>query len=67
MTQLVGYTGRALIERSAANSRDFKHGRLDNYLPIRFIDQENTVGELVEAEVIGASSNTLIACRHVQE
>jgi len=67
LTQLVGYTGRALIERSAANSRDFKHGRLDNYLPIRFIDQENTVGELVEAEVIGASSNTLIACRHVQE
>ena len=57
----IGASGRVLIERSSCVDNDNKHGRLDNYLPVVFSDVKPVVGELIKAQVTGASGETLIA------
>ena len=59
----LGSTGRVLVEQASPSNHSVRHGRLDNYLPVRFVDGNPTVGEFLEAQVIKTSGHLLIARR----
>ena len=62
----LGSTGRVLVEQASSSNHSVKHGRLDNYLPVRFVDGNPAVGEFLEAQVIKTSGDLLIARRWSQ-
>jgi threonylcarbamoyladenosine tRNA methylthiotransferase MtaB len=61
LSQQAGYTGRVLIERPVLGAAGRSHGRLANYLPVRFIQGHPVLGEFLQAQVTGFSGDTLIA------
>ena len=63
----LGSTGRVLVEQAGSSNHSAKHGRLDNYLPVRFVDGNPAVGEFLEAQVVKTSDELLIARRQPQE
>ena len=61
LSQQAGRCGRVLIERSSLESTSQSHGRLANYLPVRFRQGHLVSGEFLQAHVTGSSGDVLIA------
>ena len=67
LSQQAGRCGRVLIERSSLESTGRSHGRLANYLPVRFSQGHPVSGEFLQAYVTGSSGDVLIARATAQE
>ena len=67
LSQQTGRYGRVLIERSSIESTGRSHGRLANYLPVRFRQGYLVPGKFMEADVTGSSGDVLIARGTAQE
>jgi threonylcarbamoyladenosine tRNA methylthiotransferase MtaB len=67
LSQQIGRLGRVLIEHSSLESTGRSHGRLANYLPVRFIQGDLVSGEFLQASVTGFSGDVLIARATTQE
>jgi threonylcarbamoyladenosine tRNA methylthiotransferase MtaB len=67
LSQQAGHCGRVLIERSGLESTKRSHGRLANYLPVRFSEGHPVSGEFLQAYVTGSSGDVLIARATAQE
>ena len=67
LSKQAGRYGRVLIERSGLESTGRSHGRLANYLPVRFSHGHTVSGEFLQAYVTGSSGDVLIARATAQE
>lgn len=67
LSQQAGRCGRVLIESSSLESAGRSHGRLANYLPVRFSQGHMVSGEFLQAYVTGSSGDVLIARATAQE
>ena len=67
LSEHIGVRGRVLIERSPSTKRNYKHGRLDNYLPVHIADMKPKIGEFIEVQVMDTCGDILIARRRYRE